>query len=77
MSPRKGKLYAEARAGYQDHNLLMYPKAFIPSAEAFAKNPRISEEEDDDEEEYDDEEVSEESDSGDELSEIEENKQVF
>lgn len=55
----------------------MYPKAFIPSAEAFAKNPRISEEEDDDEEEYDDEEVSEESDSGDELSEIEENKQVF
>lgn len=43
----------------------MYPKAFIPSAEAFAKSPRISEEEDDDDGEDDGEEMSEESDSGD------------
>lgn len=53
----------------------MYPKAFIPSAEAFAKNPRISD--DDDDGEDDGEEVSEESDSGDQLSEIDEDKQGF
>lgn len=53
----------------------MYPKAFIPSAEAFAKNPRISEEEDDGED--DNEKVSEESDSGGQLSEVDEDKEVF
>ena len=57
---------------HRDHSLLMYPRAFIPHAEAFAKNTQTVEDDEDD-----DDEDSEESDSGDELSDIEEDKQDF